>query len=46
MVVGVIVCVIGGYMFGYCVVDVVLNGDKFMFVGDMIFEVGFDYFDW
>lgn len=43
---GVLVWVMGGYMLGYCVVDVVLNGEKLMFVGDVIFEVNFDYFDW
>jgi glyoxylase-like metal-dependent hydrolase (beta-lactamase superfamily II) len=43
---GVTARVTGGHTPGHCVVDVASNGDKLTFVGDMIFEVGFDHPDW
>lgn len=36
----------GGHTPGHCVVDVASNGEKLTFVGDAIFEVGFDNPEW
>ncbi|BCQ26606.1 MBL fold metallo-hydrolase [Caballeronia sp. NK8] len=38
--------VTGGHTPGHCVVDVASDGEKLTFVGDAIFEVGFDNPDW
>ncbi|OLL28625.1 MBL fold metallo-hydrolase [Burkholderia sp. SRS-W-2-2016] len=43
---GVSARVTGGHTPGHCVVDVVSNGEKLTFVGDAIFEVGFDNPQW
>lgn len=43
---GVSARVTGGHTPGHCVVDVASNGEKLTFVGDAIFEVGFDHPDW
>ncbi|MDR3098647.1 MAG: MBL fold metallo-hydrolase [Paraburkholderia sp.] len=43
---GVSARVTGGHTPGHCVVDVASNGEKLTFVGDAIFEVGFDNPDW
>lgn len=43
---GVSARVTGGHTPGHCVVDVASNGEKLTFVGDAIFEVGFDRPDW
>ncbi|SAK97421.1 beta-lactamase domain-containing protein [Caballeronia hypogeia] len=43
---GVSARVTGGHTPGHCVVDVVSNGEKLTFVGDAIFEVGFDNPKW
>ena len=43
---GVSARVTGGHTPGLCVVDVASNGEKLTFVGDAIFEVGFDNPDW
>jgi glyoxylase-like metal-dependent hydrolase (beta-lactamase superfamily II) len=36
----------GGHTPGHCVVDVASKGEKLTFVGDAIFEVGFDHPQW
>jgi len=38
--------VTGGHTPGHCVVDVASGGERLTFVGDAIFEVGFDHPDW
>lgn len=43
---GVSARVTGGHTPGHCVVDVASKGEKLTFVGDAIFEVGFDNPDW
>ncbi|MEM5367687.1 MBL fold metallo-hydrolase [Paraburkholderia azotifigens] len=43
---GVSARVTGGHTPGHCVVDVASNGEKLTFVGDAIFEVGFDNPKW
>ncbi|MCO4890739.1 MBL fold metallo-hydrolase [Cupriavidus sp. WGtm5] len=43
---GVSARVTGGHTPGHCVVDVASNGEKLTFVGDAIFEVGFERPDW
>ncbi|QYD72645.1 MBL fold metallo-hydrolase [Paraburkholderia edwinii] len=43
---GVTARVTGGHTPGHCVVDVASNGEKLTFVGDAIFEVGFDNPEW
>lgn len=43
---GVSARVTGGHTPGHCVVDVTSKGEKLTFVGDAIFEVGFDHPDW
>lgn len=43
---GVSARVTGGHTPGHCVVDVASNGEKLTFVGDAIFEVGFDHPEW
>jgi len=43
---GVSARVTGGHTPGHCVVDVASNGEKLTFVGDAIFEVGFDNPEW
>ncbi|WP_427307237.1 MBL fold metallo-hydrolase [Cupriavidus sp. H39] len=43
---GVSARVTGGHTPGHCVVDVASNGEKLTFVGDAIFEVGFDQPEW
>ncbi|CAG9232941.1 MBL fold metallo-hydrolase [Paraburkholderia sabiae] len=43
---GVSARVTGGHTPGHCVVDVASKGEKLTFVGDAIFEVGFDHPDW
>jgi len=43
---GVTARVTGGHTPGHCVVDVASNGEKLTFVGDAIFEVGFDHPEW
>ncbi len=43
---GVSARVTGGHTPGHCVVDVASNGEKLTFVGDAIFEVGFDKPEW
>lgn len=43
---GVTARVTGGHTPGHCVVDVASQGEKLTFVGDMIFEVGFDHPTW
>jgi len=43
---GVSARVTGGHTPGHCVVDVESNGEKLTFVGDAIFEVGFDHPEW
>ncbi|GAB2491107.1 MBL fold metallo-hydrolase [Comamonas humi] len=43
---GVSARVTGGHTPGHCVVDVDSNGEKLTFVGDAIFEVGFDHPEW
>ncbi|UDM53843.1 MBL fold metallo-hydrolase [Cupriavidus sp. MP-37] len=43
---GVSARVTGGHTPGHCVVDVASNGEKLTFVGDAIFEVGFDRPEW
>ncbi|MFC0401423.1 MBL fold metallo-hydrolase [Paraburkholderia rhizosphaerae] len=43
---GVSARVTGGHTPGHCVVDVASNGEKLTFVGDAIFEVGFDNPAW
>ncbi|EEA02784.1 beta-lactamase domain protein [Burkholderia sp. H160] len=43
---GVSARVTGGHTPGHCVVDVVSSGEKLTFVGDAIFEVGFDNPKW
>jgi len=43
---GVLARVTGGHTPGHCVVDVVSKGEKLTFVGDAIFEVGFEKPEW
>jgi glyoxylase-like metal-dependent hydrolase (beta-lactamase superfamily II) len=43
---GVSARVTGGHTPGHCVVDVTSKGEKLTFVGDAIFEVGFDNPEW
>ncbi|GAB7522876.1 MBL fold metallo-hydrolase [Paraburkholderia sp. 2C] len=43
---GVTARVTGGHTPGHCVVDVASNGERLTFVGDAIFEVGFDNPAW
>lgn len=43
---GVSARVTGGHTPGHCVVDVASNGETLTFVGDAIFEVGFDHPEW
>jgi len=43
---GVSARVTGGHTLGHCVVDVASKGEKLTFVGDAIFEVGFDHPEW
>lgn len=43
---GVSARVTGGHTPGHCVVDVASKGEKLTFVGDAIFEVGFDNPEW
>lgn len=43
---GVSARVTGGHTPGHCVVDVASQGEKLTFVGDAIFEVGFDNPEW
>ncbi|RZT42129.1 MBL fold metallo-hydrolase [Cupriavidus agavae] len=43
---GVTARVTGGHTPGHCVVDVASKGEKLTFVGDAIFEVGFEQPDW
>ncbi|WP_322997985.1 MBL fold metallo-hydrolase [Castellaniella sp.] len=43
---GVSARVTGGHTPGHCVVDVASNGEKLTFVGDAIFEVGFENPEW
>jgi glyoxylase-like metal-dependent hydrolase (beta-lactamase superfamily II) len=43
---GVSARVTGGHTPGHCVVDIASNGEKLTFVGDAIFEVGFDNPEW
>ncbi|MBY4948348.1 MBL fold metallo-hydrolase [Cupriavidus respiraculi] len=43
---GVSARVTGGHTPGHCVVDVASKGEKLTFVGDAIFEVGFEKPDW
>jgi glyoxylase-like metal-dependent hydrolase (beta-lactamase superfamily II) len=43
---GVSARVTGGHTPGHCVVDVASKGEKLTFVGDAIFEVGFDHPEW
>ncbi len=43
---GVSARVTGGHTPGHCVVDVASKGEKLTFVGDAIFEVGFDKPEW
>ncbi|MGF6972952.1 glyoxylase-like metal-dependent hydrolase (beta-lactamase superfamily II) [Paraburkholderia sp. JPY465] len=43
---GVSARVTGGHTPGHCVVDVASKGEKLTFVGDAIFEVGFDNPAW
>ena len=43
---GVTARVTGGHTPGHCVVDVASKGEKLTFVGDAIFEVGFDNPEW
>lgn len=43
---GVSARVTGGHTPGHCVVDVASNGEKLTFVGDAIFEVGFEKPEW
>lgn len=43
---GVSARVTGGHTPGHCVVDVASNGEKLTFVGDAIFEAGFDKPHW
>ena len=43
---GVSARVTGGHTPGHCVVDIASKGEKLTFVGDAIFEVGFDNPEW
>lgn len=43
---GVSARVTGGHTPGHCVVDIASGGEKLTFVGDAIFEVGFDNPEW
>ncbi|MNN34588.1 putative quorum-quenching lactonase YtnP [compost metagenome] len=43
---GVTARVTGGHTPGHCVVDVASKGEKLTFVGDAIFEVGFEHPTW
>lgn len=43
---GVTARVTGGHTPGHCVVDVASNGERLTFVGDALFEVGFDNPEW
>ena len=43
---GVVVCRTGGHTPGHSVVRLASGGDRLMFAGDLVFQVGFEHPDW